>query len=292
MKLDNKNILCTVSAGYSSILMALLVRKLYPDHDILYVMANTSRERDESLDFMNECDKHYKLNLIWLQAVINQEKGKGTEFRITEYENLKRNGEIFESGIQKYGIPCKFNKWCNRELKLVPIKKFADSIFGANNYSIAIGIRADEMDRVSSSVKTNNIFYPLIDQGIDTRFRNRFWSMQPIQIKIPAFKGNCDMCFEKSIRKLMTVAKEDCNLTEWWGEMESKYSSVTYEGKEEYNKYIEKYGRVPFFRDNRTIKDIKEMTLRPFTKATDEYVYENTLFDAEGECGGGCTVFT
>lgn len=258
MKLtNNKNILCTVSAGYSSIIMALKIRELYPDYNIVNVMANTSKEHLNSLNFMNDCDNYYNLNLEWIEADIKPEKGVGTGYYQKYFSDLFRDGEIFERGIQKYGIPCKFNKWCNRELKLVPIKKFADDIFGKNNYSIAIGIRADELDRVSSAYKENNIFYPLLDLGIDTRYRNKFWSKQTIQLDLPAYKGNCDLCFEKSIRKLMTIALEEPELTEWWECMERKYSTTHIENKETYNKYIEKFERISFFRDNRTISDIK-----------------------------------
>lgn len=291
MKLkDNNNIFCSVSAGYSSVLMALKIKEWYPNDNVIYAMANTSKERKESLDFMNECDKYFNLNMVWIEAVINQEKGKGTDFKVTNYENLKRNGELFEDGIKKYGIPCKINKWCNRELKLVPLKKYADSIFGKNNYSIAVGLRADEMDRVMKSYKENNTFYPLLDNGISTRDRNKFWKNQPIQIKIPAFKGNCDLCFEKSNRKLMTTIVEEPNIINWWSKMIDKYSKISIEGKPSYNAYAEN-GGMSFFRGNRSIKELVELASKPFTRATDEYVYENDLFDMEEECGAGCTVF-
>lgn len=290
MKLDNKNIFCSVSAGYSSVMMAVKIKEWYPDHNIVFAMANTSKERPESLDFMHECDKHFGLNMVWIEAEIHQEKRVGTTYKITDYENLKRNGEIFEEGIKKYGIPCKINKWCNREMKIVPLKKFCDDIFGAKNYSIAVGLRADEMDRVSSDYKTNNTFYPLMDNKLGTKDRNRFWSKQPIQIKIPAFKGNCDLCFEKSNRKLMTIIKEEPNSADWWGEMIKKYSEISIDGKDSYNWYAES-GGMNFYRENRSIEDLVELAKKPFSRATDEYVYENDLFDLEGDCGSGCKVF-
>jgi len=291
MKLkDNKNIFCSVSAGYSSVMMALKIKEWYADHNIIYAMANTSKEREESLEFMNECDKYFGFDMVWIEAEINQEKRKGTDFKVTKFEDLKRNGELFEDGIKKYGIPCKINKWCNRELKLVPLKKYVDSIFGKNNYSIAVGLRADEMDRVMGSFKENNVFYPLLDNGINTRDRNKFWKDKPIQIKIPAFKGNCDMCFEKSNRKLMTTIIEEPNIVDWWDDMIKKYSKISLEGKPSYNAYADN-GGMNFFRQNNSIEDLIELAKKPFSKATDEYVYENDLFDLEGDCGSGCVVF-
>jgi 3'-phosphoadenosine 5'-phosphosulfate sulfotransferase (PAPS reductase)/FAD synthetase len=290
MKLkDNNNIFCSVSAGYSSVLMAIKIKEWYPDHNIIYAMANTSKEDEESLIYMNKCDEYYNLNMTWIEAKINQKKRKGTDFIITNFKELKRNGEIFEDGIKKYGIPCKINKWCNRELKLVPLKKYVDSIFGLNNYSIAVGLRADEMDRVMVKFKENNVFYPLLDNGITTKDRNKFWNNEPIEIGIPAFKGNCNKCFEKANRKLLTIISED-GVDYWWGDMENKYGEIPIEGKPSYNSYAEN-GGMNFFRGNKSLEDLVEMSKQPFIKSTDEYIYENDLFDSEGDCGAGCVVF-
>lgn len=290
MKLrDNKNIFCAVSSGYSSVLMAIKIKEWYPNHNIIFAMANTSKEREESLHFMNECDKYFGLNIVWIEAKFHK-KGKGTTPTIVSYENLKRNGEIFEEGIKKLGIPSKINKWCNRDMKIVPLKKYADDFFGLNNYSIAVGVRIDEMDRVSLDYKTNNIFYPLIENKIDTRLRNKFWRNQPIKITIPAYKGNCDLCFEKSNRKLTTIINEEPTSAVWWNTMLEKYSKKPIDGKDSYNAYAEN-GGMNFYRENRSIKDLIELAKQPFAKASDEYVYEEDLWDLEDECGSGCTVF-
>lgn len=292
MKLeDNKNIFCSVSAGYSSVMMALMLAKWFPDHNIINVMANTSKEREESLHFMNECDKYFKLNLIWLEAEFH-EKGVGVTYNIVKYENLKRNGEIFEAGIKKFGIPNKENKWCNRDMKYEVLTKYGNSIFGRNNYSVAVGMRADEMDRVRKDFKENNVFYPLMDRGISSNDRNKFWKDQPIKITIPAFKGNCDVCFAKSNRKLMTILKEEKQKGSWWSEMISKYGSIPLEGKDSYNELMENNNGVQtFYRDYNTIEDLVKLAEQPFSRATDEYIYENDLFDMEEDCGSGCQVF-
>tara|TARA_R110000787_G_scaffold275053_1_gene383450 strand:+ start:89 stop:337 length:249 start_codon:yes stop_codon:yes gene_type:complete len=72
MKLDNNNIFCSVSAGYSSVMMAIMLPKWYPNHNIINVMANTSKERKESLEFMNECDKYFNLNIKWIEAEFHE----------------------------------------------------------------------------------------------------------------------------------------------------------------------------------------------------------------------------
>jgi 3'-phosphoadenosine 5'-phosphosulfate sulfotransferase (PAPS reductase)/FAD synthetase len=289
MKKEFKNIFCSVSAGYSSVMMAVMIREWYPDHNIVFAMANTSKERIESLEFMNECDKYFAFNMSWIETIFNP-RGEGVSYRVVNFSELKTNGEIFEEGIKKLGIPCKINKWCNRDMKINPLKKFADDVFGVDNYSIAVGLRADEFDRIKKDYKTNNTFYPLMERNITTRERNKFWANQPIQIKIPAFKGNCDMCFEKSNRKLMTTIVEEPDKAIWWDEMEEKYSTIAIDEKPAYNSYAEN-GGMNFYRDNLSIQDLIELSKRPFRKATDEYIYENDLFDIEDECGSGCQVF-
>ena len=291
MKLqDNKNIFCSVSAGYSSVMMALKIKEWYPDHNIIYAMANISKERPESLHFMNECDKYFGLNMTWVEAVFNMKSGDGVDFKIVSFEDLKTKGEIYEQGIKKLGIASKINPWCNRDMKIVPLKKFADSVFGLNNYSIAVGLRADEMDRVKEAYLINNTFYPLIDNGITTKDRNKFWSDKPIQINLPAYKGNCDLCFKKSNRKLMTIIKEEPDVIDWWKEMTKKYGKIAIENKPAYNSYAEN-GGMNFFRNNISIEELTEMASKPFRMMNDEYIYENDLFDQEDDCGAGCQIF-
>jgi hypothetical protein len=287
MKTSN-NIICLTSAGYTSVMMAIKMQEWYPNHNIINVMANTSKERIESLEFMNECDKFFGLNLVWIESKINETKGGSTDFNITSFENLKTKGEIFEEGIKKYGIPSKINKWCNRDLKINPIKKYSDSLFGANNYSVAIGLRIDEIDRISKNYKTNNIFYPPFENSISKRERNLFWKNQPIKLSIPAYKGNCDACFEKSMRKKMTILIEEPYIFDWWNEMEIKYSEIPIEGKESYNHFACNGGHF-FGRQNQSIQQLIEEAKKPFSKATDEYIYEDDLFDFEDECGSYCT---
>ena len=287
---NNKNIFCSVSSGYSSVMMAIMMPTWFPDHNIINVMANTSKERPESLDFMNQCDKFYNLKLVWLEAEFH-EKGVGVTYNIVKYEDLKRNGEIFEQGIKKFGIPNKENKWCNRDMKYEVLTKYGNTIFGRNNYSVAVGMRADEMDRVRKDYKINNVFYPLMDRKVSSNDRNKFWKDKPIQITIPAYKGNCDVCFAKSNRKLMTILKEEPEKSYWWDDMIKKYGTIKLEGKDSYNDLMEVKGTQTFYRGYNTIDDLVEMAKQPFSKATDEYIYENDLFDKEDECGSGCQVF-
>lgn len=283
------NIICATSAGLTSVMMAIKMKEWYPNCNIVNVFLNTGKEDIRSLKFMNECDKYYNLNLVWLEAIINSNKHKGTSYKITSFDKLDLKGKIFESGIKKYGIPSRVNKWCNRELKLVPLEKYANDLFGVNNWCLALGIRIDEIDRISDKYKENNTFYPPFENGIDSRLRNKFWNKEPIKIKLKGYEGNCEICFEKSKRKRMTIAIENPNKLIWWDEMEKKYSLVPIEGKDQYNEMV-KNGGAYFGRMNESIEKLIEDAKKPFRKATDEYIYENDLFDFESDCGNSCSI--
>jgi hypothetical protein len=88
----------------------------------------------------------------------------------------------------------------------------------------------------------------------------------------------------------MTIIKEEPEKIIWWDEMLKKYSTISIEGKPAYNNFAEN-GGINFYRKNKTIADLVELSKQPFKMATDEYIYENDLFDLEGDCGSGCKVF-
>jgi len=269
--------------------MSIKMKEWYPNCNVVNVFLNTGKEDVRSLQFMNQCDIHYDLNLVWLEAIINKDKGIGTNYKITSFDKLDLNGKMFEQGIKKYGIPSRVNKWCNRELKLNPLEKYANDLFGANNWCLALGIRTDEIDRISDKYKENNTFYPPFENGIDSRLRNKFWSQEQIKLNIKGYEGNCEFCFEKSKRKRMTIAVENPDKLIWWNEMERKYSLVPIEGKDQYNEMV-KSGGAYFGRMNESIEKIIEDAKKPFSKATDEYIYENDLFDFESDCGNNCVI--
>jgi hypothetical protein len=288
MKTSN-NIICATSAGLTSVMMAIKMKEWYPKCNIVNVFLNPSKEDIKSILFMEECDKYYNLNLVWLEAIINKEKGIGTGYVVRSVDTLHLNGEIFENGIEKYGIPSRVNKWCNRELKLVPLEKYGNALFGVDNWSLAIGLRTDEIDRISDNYLTNNTFYPPFENGVDSILRNKFWKDQPIKLKIKAYQGNCEFCFEKSKRKRMTIAVENPDKLIWWNNMEKKYSLKQIKGKDQYNNMVLNGGAY-FGRMNESIEKIIEDAKKPFRKATDEYIYENDLFDFEDNCGNSCNI--
>jgi len=77
MKKD-KLLVCTFSGGRTSAFMGLLLKDLpkYKDFQKVYIFANTGKEKEETLDFIDKCDKEWGLNIVWIEARLIKKKAK------------------------------------------------------------------------------------------------------------------------------------------------------------------------------------------------------------------------
>lgn len=218
------------SGGRSSAYMTwrILNDKYYTDkYNIVVIFANTAQEHELTLEFINNCDKYFNFNTIWVEAEVHHVKRKGTTHRIVTYQTASRNGEPFEQVITKYGIPNKKFPHCTRELKLAPIQSVM-KLMGLNfkNCTTAIGIRADETRRVSKSADIKNIIYPLVEWGVTKDDVLDWWSQQPFDLEIKEHQGNCKWCWKKSDKKLFTNIRDNPEWFEFPMMMEAKYPNV------------------------------------------------------------------
>jgi hypothetical protein len=269
--MNKENILISFSGGRTSAFLCKYMIENHSDKNLIFVFANTGKEREETLEFVDKCDKYFNLNLVWIEADINKQHGIGPKFKLVNFETASRNGEPFEEIIKKFGIPNKAFPFCTRELKTVPIKKYLKSL-GLNNTKMAIGIRADETHRINfETAKKQNLIYPLATEfRVDKDYIRRFWQSMPFDLHLKDYEGNCDMCWKKSERKLLTLILEKPKLIKWWNEMELKY------GNEEYF----------FYRKHKSANDLIELSNKPFRKAQDN-IPKNNLFtdlDIEFDC--------
>ena len=153
----------SVSGGRTSAYMAIRLLQEYSDrYELKFIYANTGLEHEETLQFLDRIDRKFNLGLIWLEAVINAEKGKGTTHKIIDFETASRKGEPFEEMIKVYGIPNKSYPHCNRELKLQVMNSYVKEIGWRNEYR-AIGIRYDEDHRALDCAGKDRLLYPLVD---------------------------------------------------------------------------------------------------------------------------------
>lgn len=111
-------LLVSFSGGKTSAYMARRLQLELAGHFILiFVFANTGQEREETLVFVDQCDREYGFGVVWVEAVIDPQPGNGTRHKVVNFHTAARDGEPFEEMIKKYGIPNKSYPHCTRELK-------------------------------------------------------------------------------------------------------------------------------------------------------------------------------
>jgi len=260
-----EKMLISFSGGRTSAYMTWWLMNEWPERynwEMKVVFANTGKEREETLQFINECDKQWGLSVIWVEANVDFKLGKGTTHSITDFHSASRNGQPFEEVIKKYGIPNSSFPHCTRELKSRPIHSYIKSI-GWKNYSTAIGIRVDEFDRMNPDRKKLRYIYPLVTNNVTVKDISIFWSKQPFDLKLKSYQGNCDLCWKKSTPKLDKICGEDPLLIKWWRDMEEKYGHYIPESRDK-EKFMPP---IRFYRGNKAIDELLAVKTNKYTQA-------------------------
>ena len=198
-----KKLLISVSSGRTSGLMAkLLFDRFKNEYEMIFVFANTSREKEETLEFVRDLELYFGIPIVWVEAVVHYGARKGCTHAITNFKDADRSGIVFENVIKKYGIPNTQFLHCTRELKTNPIRSYAKSLgWGSHKkYTTTIGFRFDEPKRIDL-VKANREkqYYPLWEWKITKPDVLAFWNRQVFDLKLKGeHQGNCKMCYKKN----------------------------------------------------------------------------------------------
>lgn len=257
---NTNNIMVTISGGRSSAMMARHIQtsEKYKDFEKIYVFANTGQERVETIDFLKNIVKYWKMDLHIVEAVGSVIMGVGINYKLVDFDTLSMNSEPFEAVIRHKnkgifeGLPNSESPYCSENLKTIPCKKFCDEIFGVNNYIKAIGFRKEDMPKritfVESKIDKTRIFPLLTDfyVPIDNLELNRWWDKQPFKLGIHGKLGNCELCWKKSKNTLIDNIRYGTRTIEWWQDMEVKYNNTAY-------------------RERLSINDLVKLAEQPFT---------------------------
>ena len=122
-----RRLLVSFSGGRSSAMIAHKYRHLAGASNVEFVFANTGQEDERTLDFVNECDVRWGLNLRWVESVVPPTLGVGTTYRKVDYDTAHRGPELFEGMCAKFGLPNRPFPHCTRELKTRPIGAYLRS---------------------------------------------------------------------------------------------------------------------------------------------------------------------
>lgn len=213
--------LVSFSGGRSSaMLLKIMLDDGMIDDDTIVAFANTGKEREETLEFVRDCDKYWGLKIWWVEFI--KEKPL---YRVVDFESASRNGEPFSDMIEKGKsdyLPNAVQRICTGDLKIKPLSRLMRNL-GFRTYTKYMGIRADEVRRYLKLKDT--AVMPLFDFGITKQQVRAFWDAQPFDLKIRDGWGNCDLCFQKGrayTGKLVKLIREEPERADWWVEMERK----------------------------------------------------------------------
>ena len=284
-----EKLLISFSGGRTSAMMTKYLLENYKDkYEMIVCFANTGKERQETLDFVDKCDKEFGFNIVWLEAEDDKRYKCTPTFKVVSFETASRNGEPFELLFSKIGLVNQNRPKCTEFLKIDPIHKYIKSL-GWKKYYTAIGIRSDEPKRLNREYAKKNRFIYFADLIHITKSDvNSFWLKQKFDLNLKSYEGNCDLCFKKGLRKLMTIVKENPQLADWWREMENKYEYYDMNGYDPNNYHN------TIFRDKMKIDDIIEESNFPFEMAIDEKYdidkyKQMAMWDSYLDTNGGCT---
>ena len=276
------------SGGETSAMMTSMILAAVPEKykKVVVTFANTGQEHINTLQFVDACDKYFGFNTVWLEADVRHGYRKGTRHKIVTYETASRLGEPFEAVIAKYGISNKAASNCTRELKIQTMTSYLRSIgWKKGTYDTAIGIRVDEMHRLDKNSFAHHLVYPLIEwHKVSIKEVREFWERQPIRLNLHEHMGNCMWCWKKSLRKLLTIAKDNPEVFNFPMRMEEQYATAgTFTETRAPNQ------KRVFFRSGMSAKDILAKSREPFDPFVDGYRVSIDNYDEELDSAGACS---
>ena len=191
--------------------------------------ANTGKEMEETLRFVDRCGKEWGVPIDWIEYHDAEETKD--RFKVVTFETASRDGEPFEAIIRKRNyLPNPVSRFCTVEMKVRAIHRYLKSL-GWTEWDSMLGIRADEPRRVAKIGnqdygKHEEKYAPLAVAGITKEMVGEFWRSQSFDLELPningvTMHGNCDLCYLKGGSQILSLIKEKPERAVWWAKMES-----------------------------------------------------------------------
>lgn len=240
-----KNLLVAVSGGRSSAMMAYHIHTSdeYKDFEKIYVFANTGMERPETIQFLKNINDVWGIPLTLIEGKYSKTMGIGIEYQIVDFENLNMNALPFEEAIMHKnkgifdGLPNQESPYCSSAMKTIPCEKFANEIFGKNNYIKAIGYRREDMPKRISWPEVRQDekrIFPLItdfSEPIGLTELNAWWNTQSFQLGVNSKFSNCELCWKKSDKNIVESIRQGTRFVDWWLRMEEQYGNTAFRNR-------------------------------------------------------------
>lgn len=235
-KIDSRTAL-SVSGGRTSGLMLWLTLQanggaLPPG--CLAIFCNTGKEEEATLRFVRDMATQWSVPIVWLEY-----RADDPGFAIVDFDTASRDGEPFEAMVKKERfLPSAVQRTCTSRLKIRVMHKYFRTLGWFDDddgWDQFIGIRADEQRRVSKirargrSTETvkESMCMPLADAGIAVGDVRDFWAAHPFTLELftdskgRTLGGNCDLCFLKPAKQILSMIREKPSRAIWWAKMET-----------------------------------------------------------------------
>jgi 3'-phosphoadenosine 5'-phosphosulfate sulfotransferase (PAPS reductase)/FAD synthetase len=221
------------SGGRSSAFMLAMILDAHggalPD-DVRVLFANTGKEAEETLAFVEDCARYFSVRITWLEyqaAELPKDR-----WRVVDFATASRNGEPLEQlFVDRRFLPNPVNRICTAYAKIKPMKYYARDVLGFSDWDVAIGFRADEPERVARlAVNGRDGFEriaPMAKAGVSAADVSAFWRGMPFDLQLPDHdgvtpNGNCDLCFLKGGKRVFSLIEEKPERALWWMAQEER----------------------------------------------------------------------
>jgi len=253
---------------------AYMLKMILDAHDgvlpkeAIVCFANTGKEEEATLKFVNDCSVNWNVPIHWLEYQDHDEPA--LRYKEVTYETAARNGEPFEALIRKRQyLPNPVTRYCTAILKIRTMASFLvqTGLFEnwtkseIENESSWMGLRYDEARRATKIADKRRI--PLFTAKVTIKNISEFWAKQSFNLELPTYNGrtlagNCDLCFLKPANQVATLIAEKPKRAAWWAKMEQLSLAVKDDGNY-FRKDRPNYeSMVKFAADQKTIFDPDE----------------------------------
>jgi 3'-phosphoadenosine 5'-phosphosulfate sulfotransferase (PAPS reductase)/FAD synthetase len=194
-----------------------------PDETVV-CFANTGKEEEATLRFVQDCAEHWAVPIVWLEYTAEK-----PNFAQVDYQTASRNGEPFTALVNKKSyLPNPVARFCTEELKVKSINRYLES--KGIDADTMVGVRADEPRRVGK-LRARGLFIPLVDAGVRQGDVQAFWKAQPFNLGLEfrngvTALGNCDLCFLKGPDQIMGLIKDKPSRAVWWAQQEENIGAT------------------------------------------------------------------
>jgi len=221
-KIDYFPTVISFSGGRTSAYMLWLVLQendgLPPD--VVVCFCNTGKEDESTLQFVHDCETHWGVDIHWLEY-----QSADPKFKRVNFVTAARNGEPFDELTTKRSyLPNPVARFCTSELKVLTIERYMKSM-GMVDFETMVGIRADEPRR-AAKMRADKLT-PLVAGQVFQADVQAFWKSRSFDLGLKfsdgvTALGNCDLCFLKGPKQIMSLIATKPERAIWWAQQEEK----------------------------------------------------------------------